>query len=196
MAQFRWNPIYGKFDLVDNAPTDGAIQIITVDDVDLNVTAISQPTPSDVTPVAGRTFLTGENGIVIYKLPNVGPSDNYFMVAFGHNQVQTIGAETKTLLTFATVTDESFRIQILVSATADDGSVIGGNNFYTVKNIAGVLSIVEEPDLILDSDAPLANATASVSASGTDFILTVTGVLDRTINWGACTPGIITTSKP
>lgn len=194
MAQFRWNPIYGKFDLVDNAPSDGSITTLVVDDEDLSTEPLVQPNPQNVTAIAGLVYLSGENGLKTYKLTALGA--NISVVAFNHGEVQTIGATTESILTFPTTIDTSFRIQILLSGTADDGSAVGGNNYYTVKNIGGVLSIIEEPDLILDKDSPLDAVNAFVAASGTDFVVYVTGVIGRTINWEACTPGVIQSFKP
>ncbi len=169
---------------------------IITDSQDANVTAISQPNPQTVSATANKIQLNGDNGIITYQLPNLVGSTNVVQVAFQRGNGQTVGAATTTLLSLGTSTDTAFTLQILFCGFSDNNLGIGGYALASFINVAGVLTLVDILDYLLNTDPSLAASAINISASGTNVVISATGVLGRTINWGVCTPGIVIIGKP
>lgn len=176
------------------APSPPAdVQMLVVDTPDTNILTINQPIPTNVTALANTIYLNGENGIQTYALTSI--DENYAQIGFTRDSVQTIGAVTENCLQLLTTTNTCFTLQVLVSGIADNDEAIGGYTTATIKNIAGIVSLVDEPDIITQSDVGLASGTFAINVSGSFVNIDVTGVAGRTINWACCTPGIIEIAK-
>ncbi len=64
-----------------------------------------------------------------------------------------------------------------------NGLAIGGELIGCARNIAGVITIVDVPDLTRNNDVTLAAWTADLGSSGTNVQVQVRGVAGHTINW-------------
>jgi hypothetical protein len=144
------------------------------------------------TPVANNVRVSGDNGLVIVSDP---AQPSLMLVAFTSGSVTTSDGlgQTRTIIPFTLLTDSVLTIQVIVSGRdTGTGDGVGGYCTATVKNVAGVASIVgTAPDILVTADASISTAAFTVGVSGAQFIVTVTGVAGRTINWDACLPGII-----
>lgn len=172
-------------------PTD--LTKLIADNVDNTVTAIVQTAATAVIPTANAIQLNGDNGIETDACPNVVGSTNVLQIRFSRGIGQTVGATTTTILTLGTRTNTCVTLKILVTGLSTDNLGVGGYAIATYKNIAGVVSIVDVLDFVVNSDAGLAGATFGISVSGTNLTITATGVAGKTINWTICTPGIVST---
>ncbi len=144
------------------------------------------------TPVANNVRVAGDNGIVTESDP-VQPS--LLHLGFSSGIATTVGATTQTIIPFTLASNTVLTIQVIVSGQ-DTGSKdgVGGYCTATVKNVAGTASIVgTAPDILVSAEGTIAAATFTVGVTGAQFIVTVTGVAGRTINWDACLPGIVQT---
>lgn len=130
--------------------------------------------------------LYGDNGIE--TVTNDTDTD-VVHIRFSQGYATTTNVQTQTLLTITLRTNTAFTINIIVNGFSDANDVAGGSLTTTLKNVAGVASIVGENDFILDSDTSLNGAKASLEASGDQVLLKVTGVAATVIQWGGCTTG-------
>lgn len=98
---------------------------------------------------------------------------------------QTVGATTANLIAVTPTNLKGFAIQALVVGydTANletiGGEVIGGGRRNTNVTIVGT------PDVTVHSDAGLAAGNINLVASTSTFVIQVTGVAGRTIDWTA-----------
>lgn len=164
---------------------------------DLNDTAIM---PGDLpaatgssTPLANIERLSGDNGIKTVATPNAAA--NNVTVRFIRGQVQTTGAATETLITQAILSDSTMTIQIIIAGFSTDNLGIGAYGTAVVKNVAGTASLINTVDLIVNGDTDLLPSIFTVDTSGGNLIVKVTGAAGKTINWGACLPGIVTSDQ-
>lgn len=167
---------------------------LVADDVDSATTAIVQRTPSTVSATASLIVLNGDNGIETDKMAALtSGATNVLQIRFTRGIGQTVDAATTTLITLGTRTNTVVTMQILVAGKSTDNLGVGGYAIATFKNIAGVVTVVDVLDFIVNGDAGLGAATFGITPSGTNLLITVTGVAGKTINWTACTPGIVST---
>jgi len=96
----------------------------------------------------------------------------------------TTDATETTLVSVATSSDEACLIDAnVVGIRTDSGTEAVGYRFIALfRNNAGTLVKVSEQKTILEDAAAVA-CDASVSASGTDILVRVTGIAVRTFNW-------------
>ncbi len=171
------------------------VQMLRVDDVDPLITTILQTDPQNISATANVIQLNGSNGIVTYQVPNVAGQTNIAQIGFIRATGQTVGAASLDMITVNTDPNECFTMQVLISAYSDNDLGVGGYTTATAINIAGVLSLVDEPDIIFQNpDLPATNF--EIVPSGTDLIVRVTGSAGRTIQWNAIIPGISIVAKP
>ncbi len=71
----------------------------------------------------------------------------------------------------------------IVGMDVPNGLAIGGELIGCARNIAGVITIVDVPDLTRNNDVTLAAWTADLGSSGTNVQVQVRGVAGHTINW-------------
>ena len=143
-----------------------------------------------VTAVANVIRMAGDNGIKTAQTSESGD----LQIRFIRGQDSTTDDETITLITQAIPTDSTLTIQIIVAGFASDNSAIGAYGTAVVKNVAGVASLVDDVDLIVNKEAALAAANITVTTSGSDLLVNVLGVAGLNINWGAALPGIVLSS--
>ncbi len=146
------------------------------------------------TPVANNVRVAGDNGIVTESDP-VQPSLLHLGFSSGIATTSDGTSQTQTIIPFTLATNTVLTIQVIVSGQ-DTGSKdgVGGYCTATVKNVSGTASIVgTAPDILVSAEGTIAAATFTVGVTGAQFIVTVTGVAGRTINWDACLPGIVQT---
>jgi hypothetical protein len=158
--------------------------------VDINEpTTSALPASSGTVSAVGQTLrLGGANGIQTIQNATAGNLIIGFVEASG----PTNGAVTASL-SLAVPNNSAETFQIIVSGLADDNSAIGAWGTATAKNIGGTASIVGICDLIVNAEAALTGANVTVSASGGNFLVTVTGVAGKLINWNIALPGIVGT---
>lgn len=179
-----------------SAPSPPAdVQMLTVDDVDANLDFINQPSASNVSALSNVIVLNGDNGIQTYHLTNPSLDENIAQIGFIRDTAQTIDDQTVTILSLSTINDSCFTAQVLVSGISTDDDAIGGYTTATVKNIAGTVTFIDEPDVIIQAESALSAANFTLVVSGTNLLVQANGVLGKTINWSACTPGITYITK-
>lgn len=132
----------------------------------------------------------GDNGIKTYEITQEAGS---LTVGFIRGEGQTVGAVSTDIITQLTNTNSTMTIQIIAAGYADNNESIGIYGTAVVRNVSDTVTVVNTVDLIKNSDASLAGASLSVSGSGSSFVVTVTGVAIRTINWSVTLPGIVST---
>lgn len=145
-----------------------------------------------VVPQGNMLRLGGDNGIKTYEVTQEPGS---LTVGFIRGSAQTTDAVTVTpVITQATNTDSTMTVQIIAAGfcTTNNDSV-GIYGTAVINNTAGVASLVNTVDLIKNSAASLATCDLTITASGADFIVNVTGVAGLTINWDICLPGVVST---
>lgn len=118
---------------------------------------------------------------------------NVILVRFQRGEVQTVGATTDTAFSFTLNNNTTLTLQLIVSGFADNNDSLGGYSTVTVKNVAGVSTIIDAGDLVINTDTSLDGSYFIVDTSGADFRVRVTGVAARTINWSVALPGIVST---
>jgi hypothetical protein len=162
--------------------------------INLNVD-LNEPTTGPL-PASGGTVnavtnnirIGGSNGI--QTIQNGTPGD--LIIGFVEASGTTIGATTASLsITVPLNSVETY--QIIVSGLADNNDGVGAYGTAVAKNIAGVASIVGTADLIVNRDASLDGSNVTSGVSGNQFLVTVLGVVGRTINWNIALPGIVGT---
>lgn len=169
----------------------GDVQILEVDDQDTLPTSIFQNNPQDISAVNNVIILNGNNGIVTYQVPNVvdgvDPVPNIAQIGYIRKTVTTNGAVSDTL-TISTDTNSCFTITAVIVGYATDNLMVspdvgvGGTSTATAINVAGTLTLIDEPDTIFQNpDLPTSNFT--ITTSGTNMVLQVTGVANWTIKW-------------
>ena len=161
---------------------------------DLQDTVTSALTASTgvVVPQTNMLRLGGDNGIKTYEL-TLSPGE--LSIGFIRGSEQTTDAVTVTpVITQATNTDSTMTVQIIAAGfcTTNKDSV-GIYGTAVINNTAGTAFLVNTVDLIKNSEASLATCNLTITTSGADFIVNVTGVAGLTINWDICLPGIIST---
>ena len=148
-----------------------------------------------VSTTANNTIsLFGDNGIQVYT-DDVDTSVN--QIRFSRGEVITSDATETTLLQFTVLNNTCLTFQVIVSAFCTAGtsanSCAGGYTTATVKNVAGVASIVGTFDFFKNLDVALSASDITIDTSGANFRIRVKGQAGDTIQWNACTPGIIST---
>jgi hypothetical protein len=145
-----------------------------------------------VAPIANSLRVAGDHGISTVVSNN---APGILIVRFIRGYVTTVGAVTTTAITQPIPANTTMTIQILGSGYADDNSGVGFWGTAVVKNVAGVVTLINTVDFVFnrDSSGSLNSSNASVTASGSNLLVNVVGVADRTIAWGVNLPGIILT---
>jgi hypothetical protein len=141
-------------------------------------------------PDSNNLVLTGDNGI---QTVTHTVDTNVIQVRFQRGTTQTVGATTQTAFSLNMLSNTTLTLQVIISGYADNNDAVGGYTTATIKNVAGVASVIDAGDVIVNTDASLVGATFNISASGAGFIITVSGVAARTIDWSVCLPGIVST---
>ena len=109
---------------------------------------------------------------------------------------QTIGATNANLTpVIALATSNSVaNIRANIAGYAKTaGLALGGEIIGAVRNVGGVLTILQTSDLTQNNDSLLSPWTASFSLSGTNIQVQVTGVATYTINWTGVIDVVIAT---
>lgn len=174
-------------------PPPTSVTTLQVDKTDATVTTINQPVPTAVTAATNIIIVNGDNGIETDALPTV--ASNAMQIRFTRGEVTTTNTATPTtVLSFATETNTCLTLQIIV-AGYDANGIDGVSAYCTagVLNQAGVASILGTPAVILTPTAGLVATNVTLAVAGANFLIQVTGDATHTINWAACTPGIIST---
>lgn len=142
-------------------------------------------------PVSHAIRITGDNGITTVALPNVPGA---FEIRFSRGEVQTVGAVTSNVITLPLVNNSTITLQIIATGYSDNNEGIGGYGTITVKNVAGVASLVGTSgpvDLLISADSSLTSGTVTVTVAGGSLLVNVKGVAGRIINWTVALPGIV-----
>lgn len=176
-----------------NNPTDGNLP----DDVLTSITTdLSETLPAysaglgTTTPVSKNIRALGDQGIVTISDP---AQPELMTIRFSTGEVQTTDATQTTIKTFTMVSDTCLTYQVIVAAYSTDNLALGGNTIATFKNVAGVASVIDEGDLIVNAEVGLIGAEFGVDVSGASVIFWVKGVAGKTINWTVCFPGVVST---
>lgn len=177
-----------------------------------NTTATNRPTSTGGVFIQGNYFsgvndfkwalMAGwANDEVYYRSTNNGTVGNTYRVAsreFVASTYQTILPETFTSVAVATTNATPATISTLPLTVSGDylrvtADIVGksGNNYYRgvktvlMRNISGTLTAVGTVADITTpmSDAALATATFTITQSGTNVLVNVTGVLATNISW-------------
>ena len=174
------------------AGVGGTPSVPTSFETDLQDTDTAALTPSTgtVVPQSNTLRIGGDNGIKTYEITQEAGS---MTVGFIRGEGQTVGAASANIITQATNTNSTMTIQIIAAGFADNNDAVGIYGTAVVKNIAGTVTVVNDVDLIKNSDVSLDATDLSVSGSGSNFIVSVTGVAGRTIDWSIALPGIVST---
>ncbi len=101
---------------------------------------------------------------------------------------QTVNASTANISVSVPVATSDSVVNIRANITGyakTAGLAVGGELIGAVKNVAGVLTVVQEPEITQNNDALLAAWAATFVVSGTNAFIRVTGVLGYTMNWTA-----------
>ncbi len=165
----------------------------TTDIQDLTIIASDIPSPlGSSVPIANIERLSGDDGIRTVSTPNA--IGNNVTFRFIRGRTTTSGAATSTIITQPTLSDTVMTIQIIVAGYADNGAGafagIGAYGTAVVKNTAGVATLVNTADLIVNAEASLGAANVTVTTVGANLLVNVLGVAGFDIEWGACLPGI------
>lgn len=162
-----------------------------MDTEDTNITEIYQPLSQDISTSNHKINLNGSNGILTYKV--LDPANpNTAQIGFIRDYTTTVGLTTETILFLLPDKDNTtFTFQVLVSGFSNNNYGIGGYTTASFKIVAGVVSLLDEPDIIMQSDIELNGAYFNIEASGGQININVTGIIDETIKWSVCIPGLI-----
>lgn len=98
---------------------------------------------------------------------------------------QTTNATPTTLYSYALGTGKTMRIEADILGSSGNNRMRGITT-ATVKNISGTLSVVGASPVDIAAivqDAALLTASYTITVSGTNVIIQVTGVLATTIDW-------------
>lgn len=97
----------------------------------------------------------------------------------------TVGATTADLITISPTDLKSFSVQCLIAGyDSINDEMFGGELLGTGRKNVNV-TIVGGPDKTIGNDTNLASGDYDLVASGASFVVRVTGVAGRTINWSA-----------
>lgn len=105
----------------------------------------------------------------------------------GDNRVTTSNAAATTLFTVPLNTSENFAalIDVKIIAGTTTGATAAFQMMWKAKNISGTVTVgATFASKSVDIDALIGTVDAAVSPSGTDVLVTVTGILATTIQWG------------
>lgn len=97
----------------------------------------------------------------------------------------TVGATTADLITVSPTDLKAFSIQCLVAGYDSANNEMLGGELLGCGRKNTTVTIVGTPDKTDEADAALATGSYDLVASGGNFIVRVTGVAGRTIDWGA-----------
>ena len=161
----------------------------TTDLLDLN-TGPSNPPLGVVVPQANILRVAGDNGIK--SVETSIPGD--LVLRFVRGSTVTVGAVTQTAVTQAILVGATMTIQIIVAGFSADNLGVSAYATAGVKNVGGVLSIINTVDVIINKDVGLDAVNVTVTTSGSNLLVNVVGVTGKTITWTACLPGIVTSS--
>lgn len=156
-------------------------------DLTVGPAAVAQ---GSVVPQANILRVAGDNGITSVETSNPGD----LQLRFIRGSTTTVGAVTQTAITQAILVDATMTIQIIVAGFSTDNLGVSGYATAGVKNVSGVLSIINTVDVIINKDPGLDTANITVTTSGSNLLVNVVGVAGKTITWTACLPGIVTSS--
>jgi hypothetical protein len=144
-----------------------------------------------ITTASGNLILNPAGGAVdfsgkaIINFSGFATNPNYYDITAPAN-VDTVGATTAQILVISTVPNSVYTLEAYASCL----SVTDGTNSASfiqsckAKNISGVLTISTEMEVNRSRDPPIATTCAlSFVASGTNVILTATGVVGNTLRW-------------
>lgn len=144
-------------------------------------------------PSGNNIQLYGDNGI---ETVTESTQTSVIQVRFTRGETTTSdgAGQTQTALSLTTVNNTVITFQVLVAGFDSADSIgVGGYTTATVINIAGVASLIDIPDIIVNRSAGLTTSTFTVDTSGAQARIRVTGDATKTINWTVCTPGIVST---
>jgi hypothetical protein len=101
--------------------------------------------------------------------------------------VQTTDATTTTIKSYTTTANRGHALDLIVSATQSDRSVmVAFKIFATITNAAGTCTV---RDVVITPTDPTSTWLATVDVSGTDIRVRVTGAGATTIDW--CVAGTL-----
>lgn len=159
-----------------NPKTPGAG--VTIDH--LNIKYVATPTPV-VTLLPKDTVATD----IDLKLNPKGTGDviinNTTAYAVTEGTASTVGAVSATLITIPTTSNMYYWVTTVIAAR-NSPSVMFFEANTTGKNIGGTTTVATTQS-VQDGDASLATAAVAYAVSGTNIIVTVTGVAATTISW-------------
>ncbi len=164
----------------------------TTDLIDLDTVALSTVGNGTVVPQANVLRLGGDNGIKTYEIDKEAGS---LTVGFIRGSGTTTNVQTTAIITQAVPDNSAMTIQIIAAGYADNTQAAGLYGTAVVKNIGGTVTVVSGNangvDLIKNTDATLATVDLTVTASTSNFVVSVVGVAGRTIEWSVALPGIV-----
>ena len=172
--------------LPPNVPTEFALDI---EDVAITAPDIN-PSAGNAVPVANVLRVSGDNGIKTIYTPNVPGNAT---IRFIRGETTTVGFVSSVCLSQPTFANTTFTIQIIIAGYGDNNDAIGAYGTAVVKNVGGTASLIEEVDLIVNTDTSLENCDFNVLTSGANLEVNVTGVPGVTIAWTTALPGIVST---
>lgn len=116
-----------------------------------------------------------------------GPSNTILITLSGFTSGTgtTIGATTADLITISPTDLKSFSIQCLVAGYDTANNETLGGELLGIGRKSGTVTIVGTPDKSDETDAALSAGSYDLVASGANFVVRVTGVAGRTIDWSA-----------
>lgn len=119
------------------------------------------------------------------------------------NQLTTTDATATTILSYPIVQDSSsITLVLLTGRNTSSGKSYNASLFVGVHNIGGVTSVVGAPALGLlgtlasGADATMVTCGCSISTSGANLVLKVSGILATSIQWAATILNLCNLSFP
>jgi hypothetical protein len=163
----------------------GFVLSLTPDGID-GSTGTGTPVVPDVNGNINITGLPTGSG-------NSSPDSNFETFNDGTSTLQiahryqgpatTVGATTSTILTIPSTVASIINIEAQLAGITGTPDGVGGELRGTVFRGAGAPTVIGITDAVVRATAALTAASYTVSVSGNNLIVTVTGVAGQTIEW-------------
>lgn len=150
----------------------------TIININIGVSRIS--TTGDLEVGKGNTA-----PITFGTVTTSGGTPSFAGATWYDNTVTTADATITTILTIPTTADSTNYIEArVVGRNTTDNTSAGFRYDRTVENTGGVLTIIIG-ESNLDFNEDIGDMTLSITTSGTDILIRVTGAAAKTVNWKA-----------
>ena len=204
----HWDPSTNMVTWADTSVTSGASNTFSKSVVNTagDVTLVNDSTSLTKNKVYGYQTSTGTRGwkdavpvnltspaqgdVLTYKASDtslVNTTRPAFLLYNNYraDTIQTTDATQTTIATIATAGSAYFSqgtLEIMLDASSSTAG-ISGKRIYRFVNNAGTLSIVDQTDIAPDYLSTLTTASWTVTVSGSNLLVRVTGQASQTINW-------------